>query len=133
MAKEYTNIPSEPLRWSTYAAEREFNIDKLTLDKRLAEAGIAAGPDSLYSTAQILAAVTGGSLQAERLAKIRSEREYRDLKNAEMRGELLSKAKLLRSVKTAFQAIRQVILSSPLPSQAQDTIFKHLLDYRPPE
>src|SRR5260221_10862472 len=83
-----TNIPSEPLRWSALAAERETGINRATIQKRVAGANILPGPDGLYSTRDLLKSIHG-DIAAEKLRKIELTNEREEIKNAALKRELI--------------------------------------------
>jgi hypothetical protein len=73
--KQITNCPTEPIRWSLKAICREFQVNRVTMQRRMTEAKVIAGIDGLYSTHDVLIALTGGDYLAERLRKLKAEAE----------------------------------------------------------
>ena len=129
----HTNIGKTLLRWSTLAAEREFQVDRKTIAKRLSDAEISAGEDGLFKTTDIAGAIYGGDLHAERLRECRERADNLSLKNKELRGDVVDGQELRRSLENLFTFLRQEILGNQdLTDQAKKSLLSHLEEYRPP-
>lgn len=100
-----------PLRWSIRQAATEFNRHTETVTKRLKTAGILAGPDGLFSTAQIIEAIFG-DIQSERLRKCRLEADLLAIEKRKLDGELVATAEIKPVIDNLCVSIRQVIAKS---------------------
>ena len=81
----------ESIRWTLEKAAMEFGLDRTTLSKRITTAGIVAGEDKKFSTAQICEAVFG-DLEGEKLLKMKADRRI-----AEQTADLNDKMLLRKS------------------------------------
>jgi hypothetical protein len=108
-----TNIGQDPLKWSVLAGEREFQIDRKTIIKRLASAEMAPGEgDNLYSTKQIADAIYGGDLHSERLREIKERADGLALNNRQKRGELLPAKEVYSALAQVLHDLRGEILGN---------------------
>lgn len=119
------NIPNEKLRWSLVSACREFGVSRSTLTQRLSESGTQIGSDGLYSTRQIVDALTSG-LREQRLRKTREEANAIALKNEKMRREYLPADEVRLCLAQTVEFIRTSILASPLSEDTKRSILSHL-------
>jgi hypothetical protein len=131
MQTRNTNCPTEPLRWSLKAICREFEVNRQTLQRRLTEARIIAGEDGLYSTHDVLAALSG-DLRQERLRKVKAEATNMGLRNQERRHELLEAKEVSRVLEATFQVMRAEILGSAFSDEAKRSLLSHLADIEIP-
>jgi hypothetical protein len=123
---ERTNVGSEPLRWSVLAASREFATNRETLQRRIVEANIDCGPDGLYSTQQIVTALTGDE-RTERIRHKRAQADNVTLKNQELEGSVIPISVISRVIEQGFISIKQEILGCmDLSDSKKDAILKHL-------
>ena len=113
------------IRWTPTQAGQEFDIDRKTIQKRLAAADIHPGTDDKYSTKQIASAVFG-DIQGERLRKTREEADNLALRNAEMRGELVSVTLVKQMVSEIILANKQTVLASQLEQETKNEILANL-------
>jgi hypothetical protein len=131
METERSNVPSQPLRWSVYLAAREFNLDRSTLAKRLANAEIPPGSDGLYSTGQILKAVVG-DIDDVRLRKLIAQARQEELKTAQMEQQLAPVYTISQRLQSVVLAIRSAILScSEISVDKQDELLGVLKGLKP--
>lgn len=79
------------MRWTVLLAAREFNIARETLAKRLRAESIEPGKDGMFSTAQIVTAIYG-NYDFERTRLMRSDANQAEMKEAQLRKELISTA-----------------------------------------
>ena len=124
-AAETTDKKPTTLRWTMERAATEFQINPRTLRQRLTAAAIAAGPDGRYSTKEIASAVFG-DIQGERLRKTREEADNLALRNAEMRGELVSVTLVKQMVSEIILANKQTVLASQLEQEGKNEILANL-------
>ena len=132
MEKHITNCPTEPLRWSLQSACREFAINRTTLQRRFSETGIIAGQDGLYSTRDIMSAIIGGSISAEKLRKVKGEADNLELKNAERRRDSLPATEVYSCLEKTFIVMRQEILGSGIPEDLKRSLLSHLAEIEVP-
>jgi hypothetical protein len=130
--KNVTNCPTEPIRWSLKAICREFSVSRVTIQRRMTEAKVFAGEDLLYSTYDVLIALTGGDYLAERLRKIKAEADHLELVNAQHRRDHLPKDEVTKSMEGTFYTMRNTILGSGIPEHLQDSLLGSLADITPP-
>lgn len=114
-----------PVRWSLLYAQSEFGVDRKTLQKRLNAEEVEPGKDGKYSTKQIASAVFG-DIQGERLRKTREEADSLALRNAEMRGELVSVTLVKQMVSEIILANKQTVLASQLEQETKNEILANL-------
>ncbi len=123
---EKTNIPSEPLRWSALAAQRETGINRATIQKRLAGANILPGPDGLYSTRDLLKSIHG-DIAAEKLRKIELTNEREEIKNAALKRELIPAKEVSKNLNNLTLALRSEILGcADITKDRKDSLLRHL-------
>ena len=131
--RRLSNLPRQALQWSCYGAEREFRIERRTLEKRLADLKIQ--PDSktgFYTTLDIATAWAGGStdLRSEklRLAKQQADRATRE--NAIADGNLLDKAEWKRALEGLFLNITSIIQGhSGIGQSVKDSLLRAISDF----
>jgi hypothetical protein len=126
MQKRQTNVVS-PVRWSLISAATEFVVDRKTLQKKLIDAELLPGDDGLYSTKQVMDALTG-DMKQQRLRLVKAMAENGELKNQKHKGELLKATDVLECLSKTFHVIKQEITSSPLPPDTIRSILSHLSD-----
>jgi hypothetical protein len=124
--KRQTNVKS-PARWSYIAVCTEFGIDRKTLTKKVFEAEIVPGEDGLFSTKQIMDALTG-DMKAQRLRLVKSMAENSELKAQKHRGELLPAKDVLSHLSLVFFVMRSEILSSSMTDTEKRSVLSHLAD-----
>jgi hypothetical protein len=112
-------------RWSLSHAAGEFGIDRRTLTNRLRAAGIAPGPDAMFTTLQICSVLYDDRFREE-LGKIKAERERIQLQNRQTLGQLVDVAAFEKRYAPILTGMRSVILSSELPEEAKDRILNRL-------
>lgn len=115
----------EPARWSLDSGSREFGCDWKTLRSRFAKESIEPGADGRYSTAQIIAALYGDR-ESEELREIREKADKLAIANRKARGELIPAESVYAWAEGIFIAIRQAILNSGIPQDAQDAALTNL-------
>jgi hypothetical protein len=134
VAKKHTNLPAESLRWSVPAIVREFNVNRQTLIKQLADAGITPAEDGCFSTVQILNSFIGGDIKSQRLEEGKARTELIRLKSGELRGDVVRLEDIKRPLESAFAFIRQEILgNSDLSDQSKKSLLSHLSDFKLPK
>jgi hypothetical protein len=126
--KQITNCPTEPIRWSLKAICREFQVNRVTLQRRMTEAKVIAGKDGLYSTRDILIALTGGDYLAERLRKIKAEATNMELRNQERRRLLLPAKSVETALIFTFAVMKNEIWSSSMTESEKRSVLSHLVD-----
>lgn len=115
----------EPIRWSIGQAAAEFGLDHRTLTKRLARASIEPGGDGRFSTQQVTS-VVWGDREAEELRRITEDADKLAIANRKARGELIPAESVYAWAEGIFVAIRQAILNSGIPQDAQDAALTNL-------
>jgi hypothetical protein len=122
-----SNLPpgGEPLRWTVPRAALEFGLSKDTLRKRLATAGEKPDRSGTYSTPQIVRALYRG-LAAEKLRETRGKADNWALKNAALRGELLSREGVLAAGEALFAALGPAIERSALGREEKRALLETL-------
>lgn len=104
-----------------------------TLATRIHELGIEpAGKSSrqnadTYRLRDLIRAILGGDIEAERLRKTREEADRLALQNARSRGETIEVDRVKKLGQCVFIAIRQRILNFPLSQDEQDALLTDLL------
>jgi hypothetical protein len=127
-----TNVPTEPLRWSLIAACREFAINRVTLQRRFTEVGIAAGSDGLYGTADIVSAIMGGSIAAEKLRKTTAEATNMEIKNSTAKRDYLPRQEVLSCMEGTFHEMAATIKGSGVDESLKRSLLQSLADIEPP-
>ncbi|MEW6306759.1 MAG: hypothetical protein AB1705_25105 [Verrucomicrobiota bacterium] len=113
------------LRWSVNTAATEFEIDRRTLAKQIAGAGIAAGPDGKFSTREICQAIYDDE-RRERLREIKERADKLEMENAERRGELIDAEVIYKHFEGIYVAFRARVLASSLSNEEKDEILTDL-------
>ncbi len=115
----------QPAEWSVNALATELRMDRRTVARRLAEAGVqpvsvrAGSPvyalrDAIAATLELPASGGSGglSLEAERARLAKEQADHQELKNAELRGELLGRDEVettwARMVLAAKERLRSI-------------------------
>jgi len=116
---------AKPIRWSAESASREFGINRGTLSKRIASAGVLPGADGKYSTVDICSAVFG-DIEGEKLRLIREQADTQAIKNATARRELLPKDDVTAHLSAVLVAIRSAILASGQTKEEKADLINNL-------
>ncbi len=107
--------------------DRHAIMERLT-EMRLSPVGKSAGQGAdLYTIRDLVRAVLGGDIEAERLRKTREEADKLALANARARGELVEIASVKRLGEKVMVAIRNRILNMPLTDEEKDKCLLELL------
>jgi phage terminase Nu1 subunit (DNA packaging protein) len=93
------------------SAATEFLVDRKTLQKKLIEAELVPGEDGLYSTKQVMDALTG-DMKAQRLRLVKALAENSELKNKKHKGESLDAREVSEALSAVFYAMRSEILGT---------------------
>lgn len=116
----------QPTLWSVSALAVEFEMDRRTVAKRLS--GVTPSGERqgkpVWRMADAAAAIVGASrdgaeqgdeaeLLAERTRKTREEADAIEMKNAQMRGELLLREDVTAAVVSAFARVRARMIGLP--------------------
>lgn len=121
--------PVKTVRWSLNSASVNFEIDRKTLTKQIAAAGVVPGEDGEFSTMDICRAVFG-DLKGDLIrAQTRAHNELADeraLNNAKLRGDLIERSRVEALVGKVLIAIRATVLTSPLDRDTKDDILREL-------
>jgi hypothetical protein len=114
------------LRWNLAMAEREFNVAKDTLRRRLGDSHEEPGPDGRYTTKQLTSALFG-DLYGAKLRTQNEQAEKLRIENEISRGELLNRRELARVFAQIADAISTRIMScTELPRLAREDILRNL-------
>jgi hypothetical protein len=127
MPRVASNIPQDPLRWSVLRAAEEFDIDQVTLRKRLVKADEQPGEDACYSTQQIIGSIFDSS-KALRDREVKEKADNWNLRNQILRGQLLDRVGVERALEASYQAVVQIIKGSNLTKKDQKDIVSNLED-----
>jgi phage terminase Nu1 subunit (DNA packaging protein) len=121
-----SNLPIESLRWNAPKICSEFGVSRDTWMRRAKVAGITADPtDQCYSTEQIVSALFG-DLHNERLRLIKGRREEQDMRVDQMRGELVNRNEVRKSLEILFTTIAQIISASDLTKRDKDELLNNI-------
>ncbi|HEV2350816.1 MAG TPA: hypothetical protein VG028_13325 [Terriglobia bacterium] len=115
----------EALRWTLSLAASEFGINPRTVVKRVKAAGLVAGKDGKFSTAQIHAAICG-DYERQRTRKTKEEADAKALENAASRGELVDKLDLLKRLEPIYAGMKEKVLSSQMSEAQKDALLQEL-------
>ena len=85
------------LRWNLAMAEREFNVAKDTLRRRLGDSHEEPGPDGRYTTKQLTSALFG-DLYGAKLRTQNEQAEKLRIENEISRAEVLSRSEAFESI-----------------------------------
>ena len=117
------------LRWTVGMASAEFDLDPKTLRKRLRAAGITAGDDGRYSTAQLVQAVSG-DLRYEQTRETRARADRLEMELAKERGEVIHRERVFQFLENIFIAVKMKILGSSLSELEKEKILNDLVGLR---
>ena len=81
----------------------------------------------IYTVKDLVKAILGGDIEAEKLRKIREEADKLALQNARSRGELVEIASVKKLGEKVMIAIRNRILNMPLTDEEKDRCLRELL------
>ena len=96
------------VKWTIQKAATEFDCHAATLSKRLKLADIIPGPDGMFTTRQICAAVYG-DMDGEKLREVRHRANLLELQEQQLRRELVPVADVQRVWGAIVVAVRQYI------------------------
>lgn len=108
-------------------------MDRHTLASRISEMGLVPVAKStlqnadLYTIRDLVRAVLGGDIEAERLRKTREEADKLALANSRARGELVEIAAVKKLGEKVMVAIRNRILNMPLTDEEKDKCLMELM------
>jgi hypothetical protein len=128
MPRVASNIPQDPLRWSVLRAAEEFDIDQVTLRKRLVKADEQPGEDACYSTQQIIGSIFDSS-KALRDREVKAKAEHWEIRNSVLKGELLDRQDTTRSLEQSYAVIKQIVNASSLPKKDKKDILDSVASY----
>ena len=109
-------------------------FDRHTLVSRIEEMRLqpvgktTAQAASIYTVRDLVKAILGGDIEAEKLRKIREEADKLALQNARSRGETVEIASVKKLGEKVMVAIRNRILNMPLTDEEKDRCLRELLD-----
>jgi len=109
-------------------------FDRHTIGARIEEMKIqpvgktVAQAAALYAIRDLVRAILGGDIEAEKLRKTREEADKLALANARSRGELVEIASVKKLGEKIMVAIRNRLLNMPLTDEEKDRCLKELLD-----
>jgi hypothetical protein len=124
----------EPLGYTVARFSQLVGFDRHALAARVQEMDLkpvgksdAQGAD-LYSIRDLVRAVLGGDIEAEKLRKTREEADRLALMNARSRGELVEIAAVKKLGEKVMIAIRNRILNMPLTDDEKDRCLLDLME-----
>ena len=103
-------------------AARIQEMDLQPVGKSIAQAA------DLYSIRDLVRAILGGDIEAEKLRKTREEADKLALQNARSRGELVEISAVKKLGEKVLIAVRNRILNMPLTDEEKDSCLKELMD-----
>jgi phage terminase Nu1 subunit (DNA packaging protein) len=107
-------------------------MDRLTITQRLAEAGEEVGEDGLFSTVQLIAALTGGDIHKERLRETRARARNLELRNQEKEGKSLNAEQVHECISRFVATVKHELLASSLNEHEKRSLLIHLSEFRAP-
>lgn len=126
----------EPVGYTVARFSQLVGFDRHALATRVQEMDLqpagkseAQGAD-LYSIRDLVRAVLGGDIEAEKLRKTREEADKLALQNSRTRGELVEIASVKKLGEKVMIAIRQRILNMPLTDDEKDKCLTELLNLK---
>lgn len=106
----------------------EFGVSPKTVSSKIKAAGIIAGNDGMFSTAQISQALFDSD-HFERIRLVKEQAEAKHLANAEARKELVNVDELADRMTMPLAAMRQCILSvKKLTQDEREEILANIQD-----
>jgi len=113
----------ESIRWTLEKAATEFGLDRTTLSKRITTAGILAGADKMFSTADICAAVFG-DIEGEKLREKRHQANLLEMEEEERRGLLLKKSEVYDQIDKLGIELKANIMACNIGEDEKRDILK---------
>lgn len=126
----------EPAGYTVARFSQLAGFDRHTLASRIAEMNIEPVGKSqsqaadMFSIRDLVRAVLGGDLEAERLRKTREEADKLALANARSRGELVEISAVKKLGEKVMVAIRNRLLNMPLTDEEKDRCLTDLMDLK---
>lgn len=124
----------EPPGYTVARFSQLAGFDRHALAARISEMNLqpvgtsAAQAADLYSIRDLVRAILGGDIEAEKLRKTREEADKLALQNARSRGELVEIASVKKLGEKIMIAIRNRILNMPLTDEEKDRCLLELMD-----
>ena len=125
--QEPTNQRSQvkQLRWSLALVASEFGFSPKTVAQRVHVAGVLAGEDGLFSTADVHSAICG-DIEQEKLRNLQKINRDLDTGHAVTVGELVDVQDFVSRYETIYAEIRQTIMGSKLNDTDKDALLDKL-------
>jgi hypothetical protein len=125
--QEPTNQRSQvkQLRWSLALVASEFGFSPKTVAQRVHVAGVLAGEDGLFSTADVHSAICG-DIEQEKLRNLQKINRDLDTGHAVTVGELVDVQDFVSRYETIYAEIRQTIMGSKLNDTDKDSLLDKL-------
>ena len=123
----------EPAGYTVARFAQLTGMDRHTLASRISEMGLAPVAKSklqnadIYTIRDLVRAVLGGDIEAERLRKTREEADKLALANSRARGELVEIAAVKKLGEKVMIAIRNRLLNMPLTDEEKDKCLLELM------
>lgn len=132
-AKRGPKPVAEPIGYTVARFSQLAGFDRHALAERIQEMraqpvgkSAAQGAD-LYSVRDLVRALLGGDIEAERLRKTREEADKLALANSRSRGELVEVQAVKRLGEKVMAAVRNRILAMPMTDDEKDDCLRELL------
>ena len=120
-------MKTAPIRWTISQAAGEFGMDRRTVDSRLKAAATVPASDGTFSTGQVVAALFG-DLPGEKLRKLRHEANLAEMKDLQMRGDLIFASDVEGVWADAVVQTRKTIEEADyIPAKGRERLLKDLL------
>jgi len=129
-----SNIPSSGCKWSIYAIQAEWGINRASAKAKLVQSGQNPDENGFWTTLQVFNALTGGDIKEQKLRETRERADKLALQNARARDQFLDAKDVRRAWEEIFQVMRAEVLgNSDLTEAAQDSLLSHLAGYQIPK
>lgn len=133
-AKPGKKAAVEPVGYTVARFSQLVGFDRHTLAARITEMNLeavgrsAAQAADLFSIRDLVRAILGGDIEAEKLRKTREEADKLALHNARSRGELVEISSVKKLGEKVMIAVRNRILNMPLTDEEKDRCLTELMD-----
>lgn len=115
----------QAIRWTLIRAASEFGVDRKTMTDRLKSAGIEAGKDDCFSTADICRAIFS-DLEAEKIRDTRAAAKLKEIAIEDKLRNSIPVALVEKVWSATIIDLRQKILYAEIPDQTKQEILKDL-------
>jgi hypothetical protein len=123
----------EPIGYTVARFSQLAGFDRHALATRIQEMNLQPVGKSigqaadLYSIRDLVRAILGGDIEAEKLRKTREEADKLAIQNARSRGELIEIDKVKRLGQEVVKTVTTCILNMPMTDEEKDACLRNLL------